>query len=115
MSRIHDVFHISLLKPYHSDGTVQPPPPIEIDGELEYEVEKILMHRSVKIGRKTTTEYLIKWQGYEVEHNSWEPESALLNSQSKLQEYWAAQSAIANQATVETDDDRPRPKRRRKK
>ena len=24
--KMHDVFHVSLLKPYHKDGTRQPPP-----------------------------------------------------------------------------------------
>lgn len=30
--QIHDVFHVSLLKLYHSDGRAQPPPPSEIIG-----------------------------------------------------------------------------------
>ena len=41
---LHPVFNISVLKPYH--GTVIPPPnPIQIDGNLEYEVAEILAHR----------------------------------------------------------------------
>ncbi len=34
---IHDVFHVSLLEPYVSDGrrAPEPPPPIEVDGEEE--------------------------------------------------------------------------------
>jgi hypothetical protein len=40
------VFHVSLLEPYREDGRVQPPPPpIEMEGALEYEVESILEHR----------------------------------------------------------------------
>jgi hypothetical protein len=40
--RIHDVFHVSLLKPYRFAGSVQPPPPPEVsDGELEYEAEAV--------------------------------------------------------------------------
>lgn len=31
--RFHNVFHVSLLRPYHLDGTVQPPQPPEIDPE----------------------------------------------------------------------------------
>jgi hypothetical protein len=38
--RVHNVFHVSMLKPYRRDGSVQPPPPPDIiDGEFEYEVE----------------------------------------------------------------------------
>jgi hypothetical protein len=37
--RMHNVFHDSALKPYHSDGSYQPLPlPVLIDGELKYEV-----------------------------------------------------------------------------
>jgi hypothetical protein len=40
------VFHVSLLEPYREDGRVQPPPPpIEMEDALEYEVESILEHR----------------------------------------------------------------------
>src|SRR3569623_367289 len=44
--RIHSVFHVSLIEPYKSDGRTQPPPPpIDLEGHLEYEVESILDHR----------------------------------------------------------------------
>ena len=46
MSKIHVVFHVSKFKPYKVSGRVQPPPvPIKIEGELEYEVERILNNR----------------------------------------------------------------------
>jgi hypothetical protein len=32
--RIHPTFHVSLIKPYRTDGPVQPPPPVAwLDGE----------------------------------------------------------------------------------
>jgi hypothetical protein len=44
--RIHPMFHVSLLEPYHVSTIPRkihdPPPPIEVDGELEYEMEYIL-------------------------------------------------------------------------
>lgn len=90
--RIHNVFHVSLLKPYHSDGTYRPPPPpIHLDDGLYYEVEAVLQHKDVK--RKgvtqmyTTRYYLIKWQGYQHEHNTWEPEENL--TQLAIDSYWA--------------------------
>jgi hypothetical protein len=44
--RVHPVFHVSLLEPYRESGRVQPPPPpVEMEGALEYEVESILEHR----------------------------------------------------------------------
>jgi hypothetical protein len=46
---IHNVFHASLLSPYHETLAHGPnfsrPPPDLIEGEEEYEVEKIVNHR----------------------------------------------------------------------
>jgi hypothetical protein len=70
--KMHNVFHVSLLKPYRSDGRVQPPPPlIELENSLEFEVERILDHRQMKRGHNRTTrnEFLVKWLGYGPEHN----------------------------------------------
>ena len=84
--RIHDVFHVSLLKPYHRDGRQQPPPlPICVEGEEWFTVEKILNHEDRDVITKRATKrapkvnekqrfYLVKWLGYGNEHNSWEPE-----------------------------------------
>ena len=50
--KIYNTFHISLLKPYEDNkfpSQIQTPPsPIEIDGEPEYELKKIIdshLHR----------------------------------------------------------------------
>lgn len=61
--RIHPVFHVSLLEPYRVDGRVQPPPPpIELEGVLEYEVEAILDHRFR--GRRCPRAYYhVVWEG----------------------------------------------------
>ena len=40
------MFHVSLLKQYEAGGDgVTPPEPIVIDGDTEFEVERILGHR----------------------------------------------------------------------
>jgi len=73
--RIHDVFYISLLSPYHETTTHSPnftrPPPNLIDGEDEYEVETILNHRHHR--RSRMLQYLIKWSRYLHANNTWEP------------------------------------------
>ena len=53
--KVHPVFHVSLLKTYHSNGRVQPPPvPYKLDGELHYDVmEKVLDQYWVFKGRAT--------------------------------------------------------------
>jgi transposase InsO family protein len=89
MNRIHPVFHVSKLKPYKASGRVQPPPvPIEIEGELEYEVERILDKRTVKRSRRSdSVEYLVKWLGYGHEHNSWEPAQSVANAREIVQAF----------------------------
>jgi hypothetical protein len=85
----HNVFHVSLLRSYVDGGSVEPPPlPELIEGEVEYVVEKILKHRVVGTGKREKKQYLVKWEGYGPEHNSWEPESHLGRSAEVVQEYW---------------------------
>jgi hypothetical protein len=71
---IHDVFHVSLLSPYHKTTQHGPkfswPPPDLIKGEEEYKVEAIRNHRS--FGCSHTLQYLIKWCGYPESDNTWE-------------------------------------------
>jgi hypothetical protein len=74
--RVHPVFHVSLFKAFKPSGTFSPLPPAPevVDGVPFYHVEKILSSREKKSGRKKTSkEYLIKWEGYDDTHNSWEP------------------------------------------
>lgn len=94
--RIHNVFHVSLLKPYHSNGKVQPPPVYFINDEVAYEVESILNHRIVKRGRKSINEYLVKWKNYGPEHNTWEPESGCIHAPIPLQIYWSSVKPTKN-------------------
>ena len=72
---IHNVFHASLLSPYHETPAFGPnfshPPPDLIGGEEEYEVERILNHR--RHGRSRRLQYFIKWKGYPESDNTWEP------------------------------------------
>jgi hypothetical protein len=72
---IHNVFHASLLSPYHETDAHGPnfsrPPPDLIDGKEEYEVERIISHRWH--GQSKQLQYLIKWVGYPHHDNTWEP------------------------------------------
>ena len=42
---VHNVFHVLLLRDWHDNGVHADVPPIEIDGEAEYEVAGIKKHR----------------------------------------------------------------------
>ena len=88
MHQVHAVFHVSLIKPYRSDGRTQPPPPPELfDDCPEGTVEQVLDHR-VKRGRQRKVEYLIHWEGYGDEHNTWETSANVANSLDCVQDYW---------------------------
>ncbi|KAJ9520648.1 hypothetical protein QJQ45_007529 [Haematococcus lacustris] len=79
MSRIHPVFHVSLLRPY--EGNFGRLPPTELgwlDDSPQYEAERIVNHRHVRAGK--AKEYLVKWKGYEDSDNTWEPASNLANA-----------------------------------
>ena len=85
--KIHPVFHASLLSPYRENTVHGPnfpsPPPDLINGEEEYEIEKILHHR----GTPTKRSFLIRWKGYSAEEDSWIPERSLKNAKSALDAY----------------------------
>ena len=87
--RIHPVFHVSLLKPYHqgphsySGRTPQPSAPILVEDYVEYEVEKILDKRT----RYNHIEYLVKWLGYPEYDSTWEPLRNLKNAQFTIYQF----------------------------
>ena len=78
---IHNVFHASLLKRAAADPFLNQrqdnlrPPVILMNGEEEWEVERILRRR-IK-GRQR--QVLVKWKGYLIP--TWEPTEALANTE----------------------------------
>ena len=85
--QIHPTFHASHLKAYirhpEFEQEVEPPSPVLMDGELEYEVEAILCN----CGKGAQCRYLILWKGYPLSEGTWEPDSHLLNALDILADY----------------------------
>ena len=81
---IHDVFHASLLKRAAADPFPNQrqddlrPPAIMVDGEEEWEVERILRERV----RGRQRQVLVKWKGYLTP--TWEPAAALVDTEAYL-------------------------------
>ena len=84
---IHPVFHVSNLKRFHRseefERVEQPPSPIVVDGEEEFELEAILRHKDTSAQRL----YQVLWKDYPITKASWEPESHLCNAPQILEDY----------------------------
>ena len=86
MLRIHLVVNVRRLVKYREQVEEQkkiPPPPVEVAGEKEYEVEEILDRQE----RRGKTKYLVKWKGYMAEGNTWEGLENLKNAGEKIEEF----------------------------
>ena len=60
---------------------------MDLEGELEYEVQRILDKRIRKTGKRSCIEYLIHWRGYDHAHDSWEPVQNFQHCHESIQAY----------------------------
>ena len=97
--KIHNVFHVSLLEPYKSSYDPQRtqirPQPEEIEGEKEFEVERIMRSevretRKRVRGRARITKklyYLVKWVRYPDDECTWEPGEHLIHASEYIEDF----------------------------
>ena len=85
--KIHPIFHALLLYKYDGDSIpsrqLARPPPIEVEGENEYEVELIKDSRL----RGRGTQYYVSWKGYPDADDSWESEADLKHAKELIKEF----------------------------
>ena len=79
------IYHVTDMKPFTYDPTITDPLDVARRDYMEFFLEKILNHRG-DLKRKNNLNFLVKWLGYDDSHNSWEPYSALRDSQ-QLHDY----------------------------
>ena len=86
--RIHNTFHISLLELYEDNKfpsqIQEPPPPIQIEGEDEYELNEIIDSRF----HYNKLQYRAKWKGYSPEHDKiWYPAENFNNASLSVRKF----------------------------
>jgi hypothetical protein len=74
--KIHPVFHVSLLQPWHTDAEfpdhkdAAPPGPV-VQEDDQYLVNQLLDKRRVRYGNKEIIQYLVRWEGYGPQDDTW--------------------------------------------
>jgi hypothetical protein len=85
LGHIYPRFHVDLLK--QAENGLLPsqirddtqPPPLFINGELEYIIEKIKKARLKRMGKRNRRKILVKWKEYKKE--TWEPREEFLETE----------------------------------
>jgi hypothetical protein len=85
---VYPVFNESYLSPfrksqYRNQQKPPAPPPVEIEGEQEYNVEEIRDSRK----RRGKVQYLVHWEGYPREEDTWEPTGNLQHAQELIADF----------------------------
>ena len=85
--KIHNVFHMVLLRPYiktkaHGNNYPRPPPEL-LEEEEVYKVDSILKHRQ----RGQGYQYYVLWKGYPISKATWESETAFSSDGDMLNSY----------------------------
>ena len=80
LSRVHNVFHISMLRKYISDPShVLEAPEIELKDDLSYEEQpvQILGREEKELRNKIISLVKVLWRNHQVEEATWEREDQM--------------------------------------
>jgi hypothetical protein len=89
--RMHPVIHVSKLWKYYFDPelTTKPPPPIVLEDEEYWRVEAVIGVR----GSKPRRQFLVRWQGFDSMHDTWEPETELESCRDEIDKFFQSRQA----------------------
>ncbi|GBG72519.1 hypothetical protein CBR_g12090 [Chara braunii] len=113
-TRVHNVYHVSLLRPYRRPSErfagcpYERPPPIMVDGHEEFVVSDIVSRR-VTDDTPPRIEYLVRWKGYPDEEATWEPLEHLQHAKMLVRAYDRARHVETSASTQPTDPLPPPP------
>ena len=80
LAKLHDVFHVSMLRRYRSDEShILPVQEIQVQEDLSYDEEpKTILAREVKqLRNKQVPLVKVLWQHHGREEATWEPEATM--------------------------------------
>ena len=104
--KIHPVFRVSNLKPYHEDKEdpgrgISTRAPIAVvtsyDKEVDYMMENRVMRKN---NFQPYKEYLVKWKGLPESESSWEPANILWQFQKQIEQFRAERATRTSAALV---------------
>ncbi|KAK3036641.1 hypothetical protein RJ639_030210 [Escallonia herrerae] len=103
--QLHPVFHVSMLKPFYEDTANPSRGQIKRQGLKpkaagKRVAEAILNDRVITASCKRHQEYLVKWQGYMEEENTWERAADLSAYTDKIEAYHMQKLMRASTALV---------------
>ena len=78
MSRIHNIFHVSMLRKYVSDPShVLEAPPIELNEDLSFEVQPVgIVDQEMKeLRNKVISMVKVLWRSDNIEETTWKTEA----------------------------------------
>ena len=87
LSRIHNVFHVSMLKKYVPDPShILETPPIELEKDLSFEVQTVaIIDQEMKqLRSKVIPMIKVLWRSDAIEEMTWETEASMRNHYSYL-------------------------------
>ena len=104
--KIHPVFHVSNLKPYHEDKEdpgrgISTRAPTAVVTSYDKEVDYIMADRVLrKPNFQRYKEYLVKWKGLPESEASWEPANILWQFQKHIEQFQAERTTRTSAALV---------------